>query len=486
MKKRSMIVVFLFTVVWNTKAQQQIKPSYNFETLVSLTSATQKQQKQLKTALKERNQDTTSGNEDKYFYKHLESIFNKEQQNAFYKAQMSEAVIQKKMHFRYDKLIDTYPFPKEYAKLIEETLYDFNYKKEFTVQKYKYDKESRELAYQSIDAAQKKWVSNQIQLIKTAKYSWKKTILKCPELPDVNRTAYISYHFYLQLLKKGAPIQHAFANTRITELKSSKDLQSIINSIIDCRAELYLSYDTRFENLDSISKNEAKKVIVLEVSNKLNNKLENTKDLYLNGIEYKTGSKAIAAAKKQQEKSNKTKELEILNSKAVKIGLTQAQIDKLVLSLERKDAAIAALKNHKKNSDLSTLFETTPSKTKSEILKEFSKELTEILSKKEFAALFGDGFRPIAKKKASKEFQEITTKYKQLDQDQKQELYKIIILYYFNIEITNAYYKSKSTLRKQKLSVLRYRFEKEYITLMESFDIKIKTSQKTDNRTFQW
>jgi len=483
MKRKKAIFIFLLGIFLNSNAQQQ--SIYNFEKLVSLTSATEKQQKKLKKALKERSEDYTSASENENFDKRFAAIFNEKQQTAFYKAQISEAVIQKKLHFRYDKLVSTYPFPKDYAKMMEAILYDFNYKKEFVLQKHKFDKEKRELKYNSIHNAQKLWVATQIELIKKATYTWQKTTAKCPDLRSSKHTDFIDYHFYIELSKNCDAKYNGSVKKRIAELVLSESLMSLGENIADCRATLYMSWDSKLKNLDAVAKQEAQKILALELSKELKQKLSASKIFEINNIDWKHRNQALASGEKKQNKLHKTKEIKLLKEKALKIGLDKAQINKLISLLEKKDAAIEALKKKNTSDNLSTLFEGTPRKSKSQILKDFSSELTSVISKKEFAALIGDGLKPGAKKKANKEFEKIIGTHK-LTKEQKEKVYERVALYYFNEAVTNAYYKSKSTLRKQKLSVLRYKFEKDYRALMNNFDIKIEKKQKTDNRTFQW
>ena len=58
--------------------------------------------------------------------------------------------------------------------------------------------------------------------------------------------------------------------------------------------------------------------------------------------------------------------------------------------------------------------------------------------------------------------------------------------FYFNEENITAYYAFDKELQRQKLSALRFRFEKKYEELRAKLNLEVKSNVNVNNRTYLW
>jgi hypothetical protein len=130
-------------------------------------------------------------------------------------------------------------------------------------------------------------------------------------------------------------------------------------------------------------------------------------------------------------------------------------------------------------------FESTDLKTKSEVKQDFSRDLAKIINKTEFSKLFGDVFMRNVKKKSISKIEQLK-KIEQITDDQDKEITTMMETFYFNEETITAYYAFDKELQRQKLSALRFRFEKKYEELRAKLNLEVKSNVKVNNRTYLW
>ena len=175
-----------------------------------------------------------------------------------------------------------------------------------------------------------------------------------------------------------------------------------------------------------------------------------------------------------------------LAKKAELAGLERNRINQLMALVDKKDKDIAAYRASKQNLGMASAFNIETGKNPNQIRREFSKDLVGLVSKTEFANIFAEQFKPMALKKAKNELQAILDTYKQLSDDQMRLVRKRVFQFYMDETVISAYYSYNKSILKQKLSGLRYHYEKAYRDLMAGFDINIEPSTKAKRNTYQY
>ncbi|MFD0989791.1 hypothetical protein ACFQ1R_06770 [Mariniflexile jejuense] len=183
--------------------------------------------------------------------------------------------------------------------------------------------------------------------------------------------------------------------------------------------------------------------------------------------------------------SNNNTELEVLVERAKKAGLDNDRIIKFLDLIKQKEAALLEIKNSSKDESIYGILESPMQKTNTEVKMEFAKNLANLISKEEYLSILEEEIKQAATKEATKEMNNVL-KAHELTDDQKKKVYALIAHYYLNQSVTKAYYLYDKKLKEQKLSALRFYFEKNYKKLMESFGIELGISKKVDTNTFQY
>ncbi len=382
---------------------------------------------------------------------------------------------------KINKLLLKYSFPNDYEKTLELHIADFEYNKELF--KHKYTEDTRKQKIDSLVLDFENWREFQILASEKATKLWRKIISK-HTIEDVYQQTYTNYHFYLALDNPSVLI-----TSKIKALASGSSLKNLSKIIAKQEAKRVFSKCSALKKLDPIAKNYAGKELYNYLNSTILDKLAS-----FSIIEMKRNSDVYCsyAHEKGKEKQteidsdSKQQEDESFVAKAIEIGLDAEKAHTILQLIKKRNDALEARKKALEEGDsMAELFENTDTKTKSEIKKEFAKNLSQLMNRKQFAALFGEVFMKNYQKKTSKKMQALQEIYT-LSEEQITSIRKMIATFYFNEEVITAYYSFDKKLKKQKLSALRFRFEKDYKTLMDSYGLKAKTVKKAHQRTYQW
>lgn len=282
------------------------------------------------------------------------------------------------------------------------------------------------------------------------------------------------------IYNKGLSKESIFQNLQnITKQDSFKALGE---SLINCRIKEAIAFDKRLQDLDSISQGYAHKKIYDQLKTKFTKNTAGFEPLLLQ-VDYDLRTKGLQAGKEAQEDLR----TEALKAKALAAGLAEQRAQALVDLVDKKNADLKALKADGSQGDdaFSDIFEDSTYDIKKRILKDFGEGLNNLVSKKEFGLIFKDRFVKKVKKDTKEELKTISEKY-ELDKAQLEKVHELVYAYFLNVALTEAYYKYDKPNQKQKMSVIRYHFEKSYKDLMDGFDIKVKDSKKQNDRTYKW
>lgn len=184
-----------------------------------------------------------------------------------------------------------------------------------------------------------------------------------------------------------------------------------------------------------------------------------------------------------QQKNNS--ELDALVERAKKAGLDNDRIDKFLDLIKEKENALLEIKNSSKDESVYGILESPMQRTNTEVKMEFAKNLADLISREEYLSILEEEIKKEGTKLATKEMDEVL-KAHELTDDQKQKVYALIAHYYLNESVIRGYYVYDKKLKQQKLSALRFYFEKNYKKLMSSFGIELGTSKKANTNTFQY
>ncbi len=382
---------------------------------------------------------------------------------------------------KINKLLLKYSFPKDYEKTLESNIYDFEYNRE--LYSHKYSGAIGKKKTDSLTLNFENWREHQALTCEKANKLWKKTSSK-HNLDDKYRQAYIDYHFYKSLKTPSAAI-----NSRIRALAKGLVLKNLSIAIARQEAKRVLSKCSALENMDAIVRDYAGKELYDYLKSGMLAKLSSFSTIQFerNSDVYCTYAYEKAKVKQAEiDKNNKRREDEAFVEKAVKVGLKAEKAYRILLLIEKRNAALEARKKALKTGDsMSELFANTDIRTKSEIKNEFAKALSRTITRKQFAGLFGNLFTENFQKKTDRKMIALQEIYK-LNEEQITDIGKMVATFYFNEEVIAAYYSFDKNLKKQKLSALRFHFEKDYKKLMSGYGLKAKTVKKAHKRTYLW
>ena len=491
--------IALFTVIISMTAQEQSgNEFYTLDRITSLTQASPSQSEKVDIALLERKNklsaidtNTSTYSIDKSFHDKIVEIFSQEQLSKLYTYKMNTDAVNKWAVKRLNNIANKDSYPEKYLKMVQDILYDFEYKKEFIKQRYFYDKETKTLELNKAKKIHENWTLIQKKTYKDAVYAWSTSNSKCNSLQNSYKPLFTNYHFYLGILSNQNFLK--FHNALSSEVITI-DLQGLINlpeikglekHLINCEIQNIMNFDKRLQKLDSIPKKRAQEKLYTDLQTQFTKKIAALAPLLLKG-NWELRSAALEVGVKSQKLLEIQKELDDIKTKAKEAGLDDGRIQELVDLVLKKNSDIEALKKKKEtNSSFSDLFQDDSYSAKKEILAQFGRDIANLISKKEFAGIFKKKFKKITKTKTLEQLKQLETNYK-FNEEQLQKLKQLVSTYYLNEAVNKTYYKHNKTLLKQKQGALRFRFEKDYKKLMESFDVKIENNKNTDSRKFKW
>lgn len=487
---------FLFTVLLamllsiDALAQKKFI-TYNLDQIIVLANPSETQRPLLNASISQRDtllSKATSKAEkyaiNKVYYESLTQTLDGTQMLKINESKINLKSVDLWTQKRYRTFTNLYPFIEDYNSFLKDILYASEYENAYLKQKHFFDEALLLEALKKVKDKQNIWK----HLAQEATYAWSISTSKCSTIEKAQENTFLVYHFLLELIKVPAAAQYNKGLTKtdihetLKRITHQNSFKSLGEALINCHVDSTLDFDKRLKGLDSVSKNYARKEIYDYLKASFLTNAMALEPLQLT-VDYDLRTKALAAGKKAQE-ILKTK---ILKEKALATGLEELRAQELVSLVDKKNADLKALKERGNQADdaFSDMFEDSAYDTKKEILKTFGEQLTKLISKKEFGLIFKDRFIKKVKKETNEQLKLINSKY-ELDKTELEKTHELVYAYFLNVAIIKAYYKYEKALQKQKMSVLRYHFEKNYKSLMDGFDIKVKGSKKSDNRTYQW
>lgn len=392
--------------------------------------------------------------------------------------------VQKNTTLKFKKLQLKHPFPKDYERMLEMNIAGFEHQKEVFILQYDSNPNIKQRKLDSLKLEYELWRESQVLTLEKAVKVWDK-INRRHELNDTYKEKFIDYHFYLGLTN----VDNNFEDN-VMALSKAEGLVKIAKTIAIKETRYVIAKCSAVKDLDSSAIKYAKKKLYSHLKKKLIAKLEKGKRLTLkrNSDQYCEFA-ASAVAKKQMKikAKNKKKQDSIFRLKAKELGIGNEIVENIrILKKKRTDELAERKKKHDKIKGDSDLFENTALKSKSQIKGEFAKGLANLIDLEQFSGLFGSEFIEITDQKVIEKMKLIQDTYKGLSETQLEEVKKMVKHFYYNQEIRTAYYSFDKRLKKQKLSALRYRFEKDYKELMGRYGIEPDVNNKLDKLSFQW
>lgn len=385
---------------------------------------------------------------------------------------------------KLSKLLLDYKFPKNYEKTLETKIAEFEYNKTNLNFKYAKDLDTKNKKIDSLKVAFEEWTQTQTKTSKKAEKHWNATFTKHNLDEEIHKKNFINYHFYIGLEN---PTQ--YETLQIEQLAKSKNLKNSVNTIAKNETQRVLERCTNIKKLDSVAFNYAGKALYKHLKSKTLEKLNSRAVIKLTRDSggYCLYALEVVNIKQEERKAKKSaKKNETFVKNAIAAGINEDIANTILDLIQKRKTDLKALKNNSNDTEsLSELFENTARKTKSEIKKEFAQDLAQLVDRTQFAKLFNAQFIDIVTNKTQERMVSLKAEYK-LKKDQETKISKMIKTFYFNQEISKAYYSFDKKLKKQKLSALRFRFEKKFKELMSSFNLKANPAKKLDEATFLW
>lgn len=312
----------------------------------------------------------------------------------------------------------------------------------------------------------------------------KKMQHSCANLTAVQLSLFKEYHTYIDLENTQDKKE------QLKKINADSNFIKSLEIIAQCETDKKTTFKNPFfKKQDSLVKQQVIAKVEKKITAKIKENVAGQKPITFAITEIQLGkiTKEVLETQKQKSKNNKAQKAK--NSfvkKAKKAGLDKAKIEEVLALINTRNSALETLKKSKnKEEDLFAISEASPEKSAKEIKIEFSQKLIKILNYKEFRVIIGDDFVKKSKNQAQKEVKTLVGD-KELNEEQSKDLFNLVYGYYFNQNITKAYYNHNKQLLKQKLGVLTYRFEKSYLKLAKEQGIETGGHKKIDNRTFQW
>lgn len=490
MKKTLLVLCILFVCT----LQSQQSEIFNFNKVVGLTSASLSQQDNLKLAILKREnalkEDTIKSNEsrliiNKAFIAKFNSIFEQEQLDKFYEAQVDNEYVDLIATEKFERFALKFDFPKEYVSEIKKKFIDFEFEKQLSEKKYSFDEKASKSESIKITKKFNSWRNKIVSFIEKSELDWGRLSSRY-EISDNYKSTYTDYHFYLKLIKEDST---SFINNRIKELQTSNEVREIVTQIAKVETEFVKNKCTVIQKF-----NESEILFATE-------KLQN----YLSGFLYRKLNRDLSIALKRnpdkycnylREKINikkgandslvSTRRKVKFIEKAKTIGIDSLKATEILSLIEKRKIALKSLKEQQQKADeMSQLFESTDVKTRTEVKREFSKNLSQLINRSQFKALFENIFAKNVAEKTQSRLEDVKKNYK-LNKKQTKEIESFISEFYLQTIATSEYYSYETKLKKQKLSALRFTYDRKFRELLESLGVKKKSGFQVNNRTFLW
>lgn len=299
------------------------------------------------------------------------------------------------------------------------------------------------------------------------------------------KSDFIAYHFFVEILKNEVS---APAQTELEKLLTTSETSLLPHAVAQEKAIKVCDNSNLILQQEQELIAQIREALTERFEQELQTRLSERKPLVESQkpISFAFIKSVVDIEKEAYKTAQKNKTFDALKARAEEAGLKPEKITQLIDLIKQRDADITAAKQPRNTSGSTALFGIHDRESVGDIEKEFSAALSKLITRKEYAKILGGELRPLADKNAKKEIAQVLQRYDSLTEKQQKKLVERIRQYYFNETITTHYYRYNWQLQKQKLSGLRYYFEKDFKTLMDGFDVAISNSAKATNNDFQY
>jgi len=490
MKKPQLFWLVLLCTCLGGFAQKLPKEKrYDLNTISNTINVTPSQKKELAIALEQRKKQLSKAlesknkqNSEKTYQLQFEQILNEKQQHKFYDALIDPVKLKQTVEKEYSRLLKELPVPKVYQKVLKYKLRRYSYQKAFSYQRYNRQSRLRERKQKELRIQWNQWVGKQRKVLRLSKSFLKKNSTNATALSLVEKQSIFTYQFYA-LVKEQHARDLEFVDTVLQELLAKEKIKKIAKKMLSAKIVAIVAGHENLGKLDTKSRKKLGKVLLDSQLKKIMKAFEEKKPIVFEKINLspavKTG-REFALIEKQQQK------VKLLKMKIKKAKLGKKRGTQLLALVVEKDKAIAtARKNKSTAKNLSNLIGTGKDNSPRKIEMAYQKSLAELLSKKEFATIFGDKYDNGISEKIREQIKSLKANIT-LTKEQEKEIVALMLSYYLNESVTNDYYSYDKRTAKKKNALARYRFQKKYSELMKGFGIEVSSTRAVNNRTFQW
>lgn len=467
---------------------------FNFNKVVNLTSATVLQQDKFKLAISKREsalkEDILKSKEsilaiNKKFITNINKIFKKKQLEKFYVSQVDLEYVDLIASEKFERLILKFDFPKDYIPELQKKIFNFEFKKQLAEKRNFFDDKASKSAGIKIDKRLNSWRNRRVSFIEKAELDWGRTSSRY-ELPEKYRTTFVPYNFYTKLRKIDSS---TIINSRLKKLQTSNEVKQIILLISKAETEFVKNKCTVIQKFEESEILFATEKLQNYLSGFLHRKLNRDLSIALKRNTEKNCNyliKKISGKKETNDSLVRSRRKIKFIKKAKEIGIDSLKAINILHLIQKRKIALKSLKKQQQKADeMSELFESTNTKTRTEIKREFSKNLAELINRKQFTSLFRNIFEKNISKQTQARLSDLKENYK-LNKKQAKKIEEFISAFYLNTIATSEYYAYDSKLKKQKMSAIRYTYDKKFTILLDDLGLKRKPSAKANNRTFLW
>ncbi len=482
-------IISLFLAITSASAQHKVDYLHDPKKMDSIVDLSLEQNYKIESALKDLNNHSEAADDEKSttkYYKKVYDILLPEQKKHLMVALIDKEYIAKNVKSQFQDYFKPKGFPKHHSVTIKAVLRAYENVIAHNNIAYIFDPKLADLQNQDIYSERTAWITNQYEILNKTLWLWHYG-KKRYALDDALKTDFIAYHFNVYLKEDALARTRVFLKENPMQGVNKEGMQHIIKTVAKKQAKSICNTQDLITQQEPDLITAIKKAFTKKIKEALRAQKKAHKTIVTvdNGYTYEEIKAVVDKVKESYLKHKRETLFETLAEKAKKAGLDERRTTKLIALIKQKEEAITTLTNTANTVNSASLFEVNTQKTIHEIREEFSTNLANLISRKEFAAILGDDLLPAAMRNAKKETEQVLNLYT-LTETQQEQVAEKIKLYYFNEIITKHYYNYQWELQKQKLGGLRYHFEKAFKKMMDEFNVKVKPSKKADNTNFQY
>jgi hypothetical protein len=419
MKKKNLLLLTVLLFVFNLKTEaQKLKPidilssTEKIETIVKLS---EKQKKTInkalqtrKTSINESDREELKDSINNIYIKKLYKTLTTIQEKKIIEAQINPNDVKRIAKTYYQKRIAGKGFPNYYEKKIKDSLKRYQYNILISNAKHTYDHVKKTKTRTRILEKRQKWLSKHFNILKDVQKTWTR-VNKQIGLDESQKQIFIDYHLYVYL-RKNQEKEDVESIQTINDLIKKSNTEDLIIALANNESKKTLSR-IKFRENDSIIQYDAKKELDSIFLKDFKTKTTSFKKLIdptsspVEKSKYREKIKAELKLKRNESKEKKNDNLYAeLTKNAKAAGLEPARVKKLIALIKKKEKDMITFRTSKKDKSTFSVSEIETQKTKKEILSDFSKDIVNLVSKKEFSDIFANQLKPPVLKKVEKEF----------------------------------------------------------------------------------